>query len=131
MAALSVFAEKLSWVIVAVKTLCFQRTSVHKLRGFVKRQAASPDIDPSPYPTKMLRLLRLDGPVPASMSETPPPTTPDGDSPGMHEAARREKLRQLVQLGINPWGQRFDDHLPIAEIRAREGEITVEPLAEG
>ncbi|HVC97661.1 MAG TPA: lysine--tRNA ligase [Pirellulales bacterium] len=65
------------------------------------------------------------------MSETPPPTTPDGDSPGMHEAARRGKLRQLVQLGIDPWGQRFDDHRPIAEIRAREDEITIEPLAEG
>ncbi|HUY33956.1 MAG TPA: lysine--tRNA ligase [Pirellulales bacterium] len=64
------------------------------------------------------------------MPETPQPTISAGDSPGMHEAARREKLRQLVQLGIDPWGQRFDDHRPIAEIRAREGEITVEALAE-
>jgi len=65
------------------------------------------------------------------MSDTPQPAAPDGDSPGMHEAARREKLRQLVELGIDPWGQRFDNHRPIAEIRARENEITVEPLADG
>jgi lysyl-tRNA synthetase, class II len=64
------------------------------------------------------------------MSDTPPPTTPDADSPGMHEAARREKLRHLVELGIDPWGQRFDNHRPIAEIRSREGEIIVEPLVE-
>ena len=28
----------------------------------------------------------------------------------MHEAARREKLRKFEQLGIDPWGHRFDDH---------------------
>jgi lysyl-tRNA synthetase class 2 len=59
---------------------------------------------------------------------TPPP---DNDTPGMHEAARREKMRQLVQMGIDPWGQRFDGHRPIAEIRAREGEIALEPPAKG
>src|SRR6516164_3053075 len=63
------------------------------------------------------------------MSDPPTPTKPEGDSPGMHEAARREKLRQLLELGIDPWGQRFDGHRPIAEIRAREAEITVVPTA--
>ncbi|REK17383.1 MAG: lysine--tRNA ligase [Planctomycetota bacterium] len=59
-----------------------------------------------------------------------PPSNP-ADSPGMHEASRREKLRKLRELGVDPWGTRFDDHAPIGAIRAREGEITVEPLAEG
>jgi len=45
------------------------------------------------------------------------------EDPGMHEAARREKLRKLEALGIDPWGGRFDDHTPIGEIRARLGEI--------
>jgi len=49
----------------------------------------------------------------------------------MHEAARREKLRKIRELGIDPWGQRFDDHLPIGEIRNREGEIKAEPKVEG
>jgi lysyl-tRNA synthetase class 2 len=57
-------------------------------------------------------------------------TTP-ADSPGMHEASRREKLRKIRELGIDPWGSRFDGHLAIGDIRAREGEIVVEPLAEG
>ncbi len=49
----------------------------------------------------------------------------------MHEAARREKLKQLEQLGVDPWGQRFDGHRPLAEIRAQEAEITTEPLPPG
>ena len=36
------------------------------------------------------------------------------------EAARREKLRRIAELGHDPWGGRFDDHSPIGEIRARE-----------
>ncbi|HEX7447483.1 MAG TPA: amino acid--tRNA ligase-related protein, partial [Pirellulales bacterium] len=53
------------------------------------------------------------------------------ETPGMHEAARREKLKQLEQLGVDPWGQRFDGHRPLGEIRARENEITTEPLPPG
>ena len=47
------------------------------------------------------------------------------------EAARREKLEKIRALGIDPWGQRFDDHLPIGQIRAREDEIVVTPAGEG
>ena len=50
--------------------------------------------------------------------------------PGIHEAARREKLRKLQSLGVDPWGGRFDDHQSIASIRAREGEIVASPAAE-
>ena len=49
----------------------------------------------------------------------------------MHEAARREKLRKIRELGIDPWGQRFDNHQAIGLIRAREDEITAEPKQEG
>jgi lysyl-tRNA synthetase, class II len=47
------------------------------------------------------------------------------------EAARREKLRKITELGIDPWGGRFDDYSAIGEIRAREGEITTDSPAEG
>ncbi|MBN2580799.1 MAG: lysine--tRNA ligase [Pirellulales bacterium] len=46
------------------------------------------------------------------------------------EAARREKLRKIEEMGFDPWGQRFDDHQPIGEIRNRENEIVVEPAGE-
>lgn len=53
-------------------------------------------------------------------------STDPAATPGMHEAARREKLRLIEQLGHDPWGHRFDDHASIGSIRAREGEITSE-----
>ena len=40
------------------------------------------------------------------------------------EEARRQKLRKLVELGVDPWGQRFDHRSAIAEIRRRTGEVT-------
>ena len=47
------------------------------------------------------------------------------------EASRREKLRKIGELGVDPWGGRFDDRAPIGEIRDREDEIVVHPLKEG
>ncbi|MHC4181175.1 MAG: lysine--tRNA ligase [Planctomycetota bacterium] len=55
---------------------------------------------------------------------------PSGGAAGL-EAARREKLRRIRELGIDPWGGRFDGHRPIDEIRGREDEIVVTPPAEG
>ena len=49
----------------------------------------------------------------------------------MLEASRREKLKKLEEMGVDPWGGRFDGHAAIGEIRAREGEIVVEPAADG
>jgi len=46
------------------------------------------------------------------------------------EASRREKLRKLQEMGIDPWGGRFDGHQPIGEIRKREAEIRLEPAGE-
>ena len=36
------------------------------------------------------------------------------------EAARAEKLKRIAALGLDPWGQRFDDHQAIAKVRALE-----------
>ncbi len=46
------------------------------------------------------------------------------------EASRRDKLQRLLELGVDPWGQRFDDHSPIGEIRKRESEIQVVPTGD-
>jgi lysyl-tRNA synthetase, class II len=45
------------------------------------------------------------------------------ESAGVHEAARREKLRKIVEMGIDPWGGRFDDRSYIGDVRARSSEI--------
>jgi lysyl-tRNA synthetase class 2 len=42
---------------------------------------------------------------------------------GDWESFRRDKLRQIAELGHDPWGSRFDDHTPIGDIRARAVEI--------
>lgn len=61
----------------------------------------------------------------ANMNQSP--STPQGGDPtethGMHEAARRDKLRKIAELGVDPWGQRFDAHQPIGRIRERASEI--------
>lgn len=54
---------------------------------------------------------------------SPAPAPDDSSSSGGHEGARREKMRKLIELGIDPWGQRFDDRLLIGDIRAKAGEI--------
>ena len=38
-------------------------------------------------------------------------------------AARRQKLQQIIDLGIDPWGQRFDDRQLLGDIRRQEPEI--------
>jgi lysyl-tRNA synthetase class 2 len=50
--------------------------------------------------------------------------TSDSDSASpedrsMHVAARREKLDKLREMGIDPWGGRFDDRLLIRDIRSQ------------
>ena len=47
------------------------------------------------------------------------------------EASRREKLRKIEEMGVDPWGCRFDDKSPIAEVRAQESEIElIDPPAD-
>ena len=45
------------------------------------------------------------------MSESP--------APDRLEAARLEKLKRIVELGHDPYGQRFDDHWAISDVRAK------------
>ncbi len=51
------------------------------------------------------------------------PSSNQDNEPSALEAARREKMKRLVDLGIDPWGQRFDDRTLIGDIRARAGEV--------
>ncbi|QDS93327.1 Lysine--tRNA ligase [Roseimaritima multifibrata] len=37
--------------------------------------------------------------------------------------ARRSKLRRITELGIDPWGGRFDDRLFIGDVQNRSGEV--------
>jgi len=47
------------------------------------------------------------------------------------EASRRDKLRKIEEMGVDPWGSRFDDKSSIAEVRARESEIElIDPPAD-
>jgi lysyl-tRNA synthetase class 2 len=39
------------------------------------------------------------------------------------EESRRKKLQKIVDLGIDPWGHRFDDRDLLRDIRGRENEI--------
>jgi len=41
----------------------------------------------------------------------------------MHEASRREKLRKIADMGVDPWGVRFDDRSYIGDIRAQADEV--------
>ena len=36
----------------------------------------------------------------------------------IYEASRSDKLRHIEALGVDPWGQRFDGHMPIQQILA-------------
>ena len=38
------------------------------------------------------------------------------------ELARREKLNRLVELGVNPWGERFDRTDTTATCREKAGD---------
>ena len=50
----------------------------------------------------------------------------DRESLGIHETARREKLRKIADMGIDPWGGRFDGRSYLGDIRARADEIKLQ-----
>ncbi len=54
-----------------------------------------------------------------------------GDTHEQLVAARRKKLARLIELGVDPWGGRFDGQQSVGAIRQRESEITSAPAAEG
>ena len=59
------------------------------------------------------------------------PASDDAGSGGMLEAARREKIRKLETLGVDPWGVRFDGHASVEEIRRRADAVVFRPAAGG
>ncbi|MCA9061651.1 MAG: lysine--tRNA ligase [Planctomycetaceae bacterium] len=51
--------------------------------------------------------------------------------PDRFELARLEKLEKIESLGYDPWGQRFDNHVPLADARAQvptEAGVTGDPI---
>lgn len=53
-------------------------------------------------------------------TETPPPREEEQDE---LERARRKKLQDIQQLGVDPWGSRFDGKDAVGTIRGRIGEV--------
>jgi lysyl-tRNA synthetase class 2 len=45
------------------------------------------------------------------------------EAPNVYEASRAEKLRRIEQLGLDPWGGRFDGHQPIEAIKALPADL--------
>jgi lysyl-tRNA synthetase class 2 len=53
-----------------------------------------------------------------------------GGSGEMLEASRREKLKKIQAMGVDPWGSRFDGHTPLGQVRAMEKDIRMVPAGE-
>ncbi len=58
-----------------------------------------------------------------NQNDTSSPPAPGEDRSAL-EAARRDKLGKIAELGHDPWGGRFDDRQWIGEITARAGEVS-------
>ena len=62
-----------------------------------------------------------------TMNQTPAPSqtaaTLSADELKDPRIARRDKMRRIMELGIDPWGQRFDDRLMNGKVREMAGEI--------
>ncbi len=65
------------------------------------------------------------------MCDEPPETSGDPAEGGIGpiERARREKLQKIIELGVDPWGGRFDGRQAVEQIRARVGEIVYQTEA--
>ena len=64
------------------------------------------------------------------MNDQVPPSNDVGSDDSDFLAARRAKLNRLIELNIDPYGQRFDERSWIGDIRKRVSEIKFQP-AEG
>jgi lysyl-tRNA synthetase class 2 len=62
----------------------------------------------------------LSNQLPEIVTEQPAENPNDGGAP---EEPRRKKLARLIELGVDPWGGRFDDRTLIGDMRARVGEL--------
>lgn len=50
-------------------------------------------------------------------------TNHDNAGLGVHQASRLEKLQKLTELGLDPWGQRFDHRTFINDVRALASDV--------
>lgn len=58
------------------------------------------------------------------MSDSNSPASPDSNQElSVYQAARLDKLRKIEALGIDPWGQRFDDRILIRNVQAMADQI--------
>ena len=57
--------------------------------------------------------------TPASTDAADAASPPDPQETSVLEAARREKLRQIREQGLEPYGRRVPERIPLAEARAR------------
>src|SRR5690606_29945607 len=62
----------------------------------------------------------------APVMPVPEPISGDATNPLV---ARRKKLESLEQLGVDPWGGRFEGREPIAAIRDRLSEVAYQTAA--
>lgn len=57
------------------------------------------------------------------MTQSPESSNEPVSGEGMHEAARREKMRRIAASGVDPWGGRFDNRQWIGDLRARASDV--------
>lgn len=78
----------------------------HKTKEILREHGPTTKIiDSKPYVPKQVRGRKI---VPSTESK--------------FEQIRAEKVDKLTELGIDPWGSRFDDRTPITEIRTKAPE---------
>src|SRR5262245_40053356 len=70
-----------------------------------------------------LRLPRRTDPNSVDVPTPPRKQTAVSAPHDTFEASRLDKLRRIEELGIDPWGGRFDGHQPIEEIRALPADL--------
>lgn len=65
----------------------------------------------------------MTNPTAAGSQPSENPSTPSADDLKDPRIARRDKLRRIQELGIDPWGSRFDDRLLIRKVREMASQI--------
>ena len=91
-----------------------KQASPNRLHG---RQSVAPGLIRTPLTRSPLDPMHD---APESKQPTPSPSAEStAGTAAQLEKARRDKFDRLVALGIDPWGKRFGDVMPIADVRAR------------
>ena len=91
-----------------------KQASPNRLHG---RQSVAPGLIRTPLTRSPLDPMH-DAPESKQPTFSPSAESTAGTAAQL-EKARRDKCDRLVALGIDPWGKRFGDVMPIADVRAR------------